>query len=47
MAPTELEELFMACDRVVVLRDGQVVSDRPVSECDPASVMSLAMSGLA
>jgi ABC-type sugar transport system ATPase subunit len=47
MAPTELEELFLACDRIVVLRDGQVVSDRPIAACDPASVMSLAMSGVA
>jgi ABC-type sugar transport system ATPase subunit len=47
MAPTELEELFVACDRIVVLRDGETVSDRPVAECDPASVMSLAMRGVA
>ena len=44
VAPTELEELFIVCDRIIVLRDGRVVADQDVGECDPAGIMERAMS---
>ncbi len=45
IAPTELEELFLACDRVLVLRRGRVVTEMSTAQTKPATVMSLAMGG--
>ncbi|MBK8032486.1 MAG: sugar ABC transporter ATP-binding protein [Chloroflexi bacterium] len=35
-----LEEIFAVCDRVVVLRDGQVVASDPVAETTPSKVIA-------
>jgi ABC-type sugar transport system ATPase subunit len=45
LAPTELEELFLACDRIVVLRRGLIVGEMPTQKTTPAAVMALAMGG--
>jgi ABC-type sugar transport system ATPase subunit len=45
LAPTELEELFLACDRIVVLRRGRVVGEMVTAHATPAAVMALAMGG--
>lgn len=45
LAPTELEELFLACDRIVVLRRGHVVGELRTDQTTPAAVMALAMGG--
>jgi ABC-type sugar transport system ATPase subunit len=45
LAPTELEELFLACDRIVVLRRGRVVGELTTQDTTPATVMALAMGG--
>ncbi len=36
-----LEEIFEICERVVVLRDGNLVADRPISELDEDRLVSL------
>jgi ABC-type sugar transport system ATPase subunit len=45
VAPTELEELFLMCDRILVLRRGRIVGEMPTQETTPAAVMALAMGG--
>jgi ABC-type sugar transport system ATPase subunit len=45
VAPTELEELFLMCDRILVLRRGRIVGEMPTQEATPAAVMALAMGG--
>lgn len=44
LAPTELEELFDSCDRIVVLRAGEIVADVPTAGVEPAAVMAISMS---
>ncbi|GHF17437.1 galactose/methyl galactoside import ATP-binding protein MglA [Amycolatopsis deserti] len=45
MVSSELEELFEVCDRLLVLRDGQVVAQPKVADTAVPSVMALAMGG--
>jgi ABC-type sugar transport system ATPase subunit len=45
LAPTELEELFLTCDRILVLRRGLIVGEMPTQNTTPAAVMALAMGG--
>jgi ABC-type sugar transport system ATPase subunit len=45
IAPTELEELFLVCDRVLILRRGSLAAQLPLAETSPQEVMRLALSG--
>ena len=45
IAPTELEELFLVCDRVLILQRGSVIAQLPVAKTTPQDVMRLALSG--
>jgi simple sugar transport system ATP-binding protein len=45
IAPTELDELFLTCDRILVLRRGRIVGEVPTQQATPAAVMALAMGG--
>ena len=45
IAPTELEELFLVCDRVLILQRGSVIAQLPVAKTTPQNVMRLALSG--
>jgi len=40
-----LEEIFAIADRVVVLRDGRVVGDRPIMATDPQDLVQLIVGG--
>lgn len=40
---SELEELFLVCDRILVLRNGAIVADRSVNETDTEEVFALCM----
>lgn len=42
IAPTEIEEVFLVCDRVLVLLDGAIVADEPVAGITPSQMMSAA-----
>ncbi|MFB9765054.1 hypothetical protein ACFFOS_11725, partial [Nocardioides kongjuensis] len=37
---SEFEELFDLCDRVVVVRDGSVVLDRPIAQVSQDEVLA-------
>jgi ABC-type sugar transport system ATPase subunit len=41
---SDFEELVHATDRIVVLRDGEIVADRPTTELDADEVTRLAMA---
>jgi simple sugar transport system ATP-binding protein len=43
VVPTEVEELFSVCDRIIVMRDGRVVSDVSATATTTRAVMGLAM----
>ncbi|MGI9157000.1 MAG: sugar ABC transporter ATP-binding protein [Marmoricola sp.] len=43
MASSEIPELLGVCDRIVVLRDGHVVIDRPAAELTQEDVLAAAM----
>jgi len=43
VAPTEVEELFTACDRILVMRDGQVVLETTPTRTTPETLMAVAM----
>lgn len=45
VAPTEVEELFVACDRILVMRDGQIVLETTPSRTTPETLMAVAMGG--
>jgi ABC-type sugar transport system ATPase subunit len=45
VASSELEELFLFCDRLLVLRAGRVVAEHRPADTTPADVMALAMGG--
>ncbi|NEE03702.1 sugar ABC transporter ATP-binding protein [Phytoactinopolyspora halotolerans] len=45
VASSEFEELGLVCDRVLILRNGTVAADRPMSELSVSEVMALAMGG--
>ncbi len=45
LAPTELEELFGTCDRILVMRRGQIVSDVAIEDANAAVLMAHAMGG--
>lgn len=40
---SELEELFLVCDRILVLRNGAIVADRPVGETNAKELFALCM----
>ena len=42
---SETEELFLVCDRIVVLNGGRVVAERAVEQTAPSEVLALAMEG--
>ncbi|MCG5221006.1 sugar ABC transporter ATP-binding protein [Streptosporangium sp. KLBMP 9127] len=44
---SEIEELFLVCDRLLVLNSGRVVLDRETGETDLPAVMAAAMEGSA
>jgi len=43
LAPTELEEVFLACDRVLVLRRGRLTFEASTDTVDAATLMTKAM----
>ncbi len=45
IAPTELEELFLVCDRVLVLRQGTIIAEMPIQDANPLKIMHLALTG--
>jgi ABC-type sugar transport system ATPase subunit len=45
IAPTELQELFLVCDRILVLRRGAVVAALETAQATGNGVMQLAMGG--
>jgi ABC-type sugar transport system ATPase subunit len=45
IAPTELNELFLVCDRILVLRRGAIVAALETARATGNSVMQLAMGG--
>lgn len=42
---SEIEELFLCCDRLLVLNSGRLVADLPVVDTEPPAVLALAMEG--
>ena len=40
---SEIEELFLVCDRILVLRNGAIVADRSVNETDTTELFALCM----
>lgn len=47
MVSSELEELLEVCDRVLIMRNGSIIDEKPVSELNVTSIYSLSMGGLA
>lgn len=47
VASSELEELFVICDRLVVLTAGRVIAQHQIRDTTPSAVMALAMEGSA
>ncbi len=45
VASSELEELMLLCDRLLVMRDGAIVGEREVASADLNEVMATAMGG--
>jgi ABC-type sugar transport system ATPase subunit len=45
VASSEMEELFLFCDRILVMNNGAVIEDTTTAEADPDHVMNLAMKG--
>lgn len=45
VASSELEELMLFCDRLLVMRDGAIVGEREVASTDLNDVMATAMGG--
>ena len=45
LVSSEIEELFLVCDRIIVLHGGRVVADLPTEETTASDVLALAMKG--
>jgi ABC-type sugar transport system ATPase subunit len=45
VASSELEELMLVCDRLIVMKDGEIVAEREVARTELSQVMALAMGG--
>jgi len=45
IAPTELEELFLVCDRILVLRQGRMICEMTIHDANPQKIMHLALTG--
>jgi ABC-type sugar transport system ATPase subunit len=45
VASSEMEELMLVCDRLLIIKDGRIAAERTVAETDMAEVMSLVMDG--
>jgi ABC-type sugar transport system ATPase subunit len=45
IAPTEIEELFLVCDRILVLRQGKVISETSIRDANLQNIMHLALTG--
>ena len=43
VASSEMEELMLFCDRLLLMRDGRVVDEKNVADTSLADVMSIAM----
>jgi ABC-type sugar transport system ATPase subunit len=43
VASSEMEELMQLCDRLLLMRDGEIVGERSVAQTDLAEVMAIAM----
>jgi ABC-type sugar transport system ATPase subunit len=46
VASSEMEELMLLCDRLLLMRDGAIVAEREVARTDLAEVMAVAMGGV-
>lgn len=45
VASSEMEELMLLCDRLLLMKDGAIVGEREVARTDLAEVMAIAMGG--
>lgn len=45
VASSEMEELMLLCDRLLLMKDGAIVGERSVAHADLGEVMTLAMGG--
>jgi len=45
VASSEMEELMLLCDRLLLMKDGEIVGERQVAQTDLAEVMAVAMGG--
>lgn len=45
VASSEMEELMLLCDRLLLMKDGELVGERSVAQADLADVMAVAMGG--
>jgi ABC-type sugar transport system ATPase subunit len=45
VASSEMEELMLLCDRLLLMKDGEIVGERRVAHADLAEVMAVAMGG--
>ena len=45
VASSEMEELMLLCDRLLLLKDGELVGERTVAQTNLAEVMVVAMGG--
>jgi ABC-type sugar transport system ATPase subunit len=45
VASSEMEELILLCDRLLIMKDGEIVGDRSVAQTDLAEVTAVAMGG--
>lgn len=45
VASSEMEELMLLCDRLLLMKDGEIVGERKVAQTDLAEVMAVAMGG--
>ncbi len=45
VASSEMEELMLLCDRLLLIKDGEIVGERSVARADLAEVMAVTMGG--
>ncbi len=45
VASSEMEELMLLCDRLLIMKDGELVAERDVAQTNLAEVMAVAMGG--
>jgi ABC-type sugar transport system ATPase subunit len=45
VASSEMEELMLLCDRLLIMKDGEIVGERGVAQTDLAEVTAVAMGG--